>query len=150
MRRQSGFTLIELIVVLTVSAILVGLAAPSFREFTAGQRVKNAAFDLAAAMLLARSEAVKRNASVSVSQAAGGWGSGWTVAAGAVTLAAQDVTNVTITPAPDATTSSVAFQGTGRIASEVRFQFSTANSTQVRCVTIKSDGVPNTTRSNCP
>lgn len=155
MKRQSGFTLIELIVVLTISGIFLGLAIPAFREFTASQRVKNAAFDFAAAMLLARSEAVKRNGSVTVTQAAGGWANGWTVAvaAGATTLATQDAVNsVTITTNPDPT-ASISFQGNGRRptgANAVSFQFGTANTTAVRCVTVKTDGVTNTTATSCP
>jgi type IV fimbrial biogenesis protein FimT len=150
MKRQSGFTLIELIVVLTISAIFLGLAIPAFREFTASQRVKNAAFDFAAAMLLARSEAVKRNGSVTVTPAAGGWANGWTVASGMTTLATQDgLTTVTITTNPDPT-ASISFLANGRTASNITFQFGTANTTAVRCVTVKSDGVTNTTTTSCP
>lgn len=154
MKRQSGFTLIELIVVLTISGIFLGLAIPAFREFTASQRVKNAAFDFAAAMLLARSEAVKRNGPVTVTQGTGGWANGWTVAAaGATTLATQDAVNsVTITTNPDPT-ASISFQGNGRLptgANAVSFQFATANTTAVRCVTVKTDGVTNTTTTSCP
>ena len=151
MKRQSGFTLIELLVVVTISAILLGIAIPSFRDFVATQRVKNAAFEFAASMLLARSEAIKRNTAVTVTQGAGGWGSGWTVAAGGTTLATKDSThNVTITPAPDPAATSLAFQGTGRIASEIRFQFGTANTTSVRCITVSASGVTSTKTTSCP
>lgn len=151
MKRQSGFTLIELLVVVTISAILLGIAIPSFRDFVATQRVKNAAFEFAASMLLARSEAIKRNTAVTVTQGAGGWGSGWTVAAGAATLATKDsIPNVTITPAPDPAATSLAFQGTGRIASTISFEFGTANTTSVRCVTVSASGVTSTKTTSCP
>jgi type IV fimbrial biogenesis protein FimT len=151
MKRHSGFTLIELMVVLTLAGVLVGLAVPSFREFTASQRVKTAASDLAAAMLMARSEAVKRNTSVTVTQAAGGWTNGWTVAAGGTTLVNKESTgNVTVTPNPDPTTTSVAFQATGRASTTVRFQLETANTAAVRCVAISPIGVPNTSARTCP
>ena len=150
MKRLSGFTLIELLVVVTLAAVLLGLAIPSFREFTATQRVKEAAFDFAAAMLLARSEAIKRNTSVTMSQGAGGWGSGWTIAAGGTTLATKDAkAPVTVTPVPDPATASVTFQGSGRIASPVRFQFETANTPQVRCLSVSATGLTSTTTASC-
>lgn len=147
-RTHRGFTLIELMVVVTIAAVMLGLAIPSFREFTAGQRVKNTAFDFAAALLLARSEAIKRNAAVTVVHAGAGWADGWTVAVGGNTLATREATNVTITPDPNPT-ASLAYQGNGRIASTLRFQFSAANTPSVRCVTISTSGVPNTTTASC-
>ena len=152
MKRQSGFTLIELLVVVTVAAVMLGIGIPSFREFIATQRVKEAAFDVAAAMLLARSEAIKRNTSVTLSQAAGGWGTGWTIAAGGTTLATKEArAPVTVTPSPDPATASVTFQGSGRItgANAVRFQFETANTPQVRCLTLSTTGLTSTTTASC-
>ena len=151
MKRQSGFTLIEILVVLTLAGVLAGLAVPSFREFMASQRVKTASFDLVTALMMARSEAVKRNTSVSVSQATGGWTNGWTVVVGGTTLVNKDSTgNVNITTNPDPATASVAFQGTGRVAATVRFQLETPNTTAVRCVTVSPTGIPNTTTTSCP
>lgn len=148
MRTQRGFNLIELLVVVTIAAILLGVGVPSFREFMAAQRVKNTAFDFAAALLLARSEAVKRNTAVSVDQAGGNWQNGWNVMAGAATLSTKEApASVTITPTPAATT--IAYQGNGRIAGAVSFQFGSGNTTAVRCVTIGVSGVPNTTTTSC-
>jgi type IV fimbrial biogenesis protein FimT len=149
MRAQRGFTLIELLVVVTIAAILLGIGVPSMREFMASQRVKNTAFDFAAALLLARSEAVKRNASVTLGQAAGGWQNGWNVVAGGATLSTKEAQPlVTVTPNPAAT--SVAYQGNGRTGATVSFQFSAANTDTVRCVTIGVSGAPNTTTTSCP
>lgn len=152
-RRQSGFTLIELIVVLTVAAVLMGIGIPSFREFTATQKVKGAAFDFAAALLLARSEAVKRNATVTMTQTGGSWSNGWTVASGGTTLSTQgSLGTVDITPIDPSTTTAVSYQGNGRLdpATTLSFEFATAHTKQVRCLTIRSDGVPNTTSTSCP
>lgn len=79
--RAQGFTLPELLVTILVLAILASMAAPSFSQFIAGQRVRNAASDLAAAFMLMRSEAVKRNGITTLS-AAGTWSAGWVVTAG--------------------------------------------------------------------
>lgn len=152
MRPQSGFTLIELIVVLTIAAVMMGIGVPAFREFTATQKVKGAAFDFAAALLLARSEAIKRNSTATVARSGGSWNEGWSVTAGGSTLSTQgSLGTVNVTPADPATTS-VAYQGNGRLdgAATLSFQFANANTSQVRCLTIRTDGVPNTTSTSCP
>ena len=151
MRTQRGFNLIELMVVLTIAGILLGIGIPSFRGFTASQRVKNTAFDFAAALLLARSEAVKRNAPVSVAQLAANW-QGWTVSVGGTTLATKEAPpagQVTIAPNDPAITD-FTYQGSGRVGTAMRFQFSAAQTPTVRCVTIGVSGVPNTTTTSCP
>jgi len=61
-----GFTMIELLVVITISAILVATAIPSFQRFIARNRASNASNDLLAALQLARAEAIRRGAPVSV------------------------------------------------------------------------------------
>ena len=150
MPKQRGFNLIELMVVVTIAAIMLGIGVPSFRGFMATQRVKNTAFDFAAALLLARSEAIKRNTAVSVARSGANWDAGWTVTVGGTTLATKEASNVTITP-NDAAITSVAFQGNGRSAanSTVRFEIADPKSTAVRCVSISTSGVPNTTTTGC-
>lgn len=64
--RQHGFTLWELMVILAVAGIILGLAVPSFREFHRSSTMTVAANDLVAGMLLARSEAVKRQLPVTL------------------------------------------------------------------------------------
>ena len=150
MRTRRGFTLIELMVVMVIAAIMLGIGVPSMREFMASQRVKNTAFDFAAALLLARSEAVKRNTPVTLGQTAGGWQNGWSVTVGGTTLSTKEAaTGVNITPKPDPATASIAYQGNGRVGSTVSFEFAAENTKAVRCVTIGVSGVPNTTQTSC-
>ena len=79
-RHPHGFTVIEALVVIMIVGLLLGLAAPSFVTFTSSQKVKTASFDLYAAMMLARSEAIKRRKCISVIPASGSdWTSGWKV-----------------------------------------------------------------------
>jgi len=149
-RAERGFTLIELMVVITLAAILLGIAVPSFREFMASQRVKNTAFDFAATLLLARSEAVKRNTDVTLAQTGGSWENGWTVSVDGTTLSVKEAPiGVTIATTPDPT-SSLAYQGNGRVGSTVSFEFGAADTKAVRCVSIGVSGVPNTTTTSCP
>lgn len=76
---ERGFTLAEVVVAIAVLAVLVGIAVPSLRWFMVNQQVRNASFDLSTALILARSEATRRNTSVVVDQAEGGWQNGWRI-----------------------------------------------------------------------
>jgi len=65
-RKQSGFTLIEALVVIAIIAILAALAAPSFQAAIDKQRITGAAEAVLADLRWARSEAVVRNKPVRV------------------------------------------------------------------------------------
>ncbi len=73
-RYQVGFTLIELMVTLAVAAVLVGMAAPSFNTMMQNNRAATLGDEVAGAMNLARSEAVKRGARVSICASSNGTG----------------------------------------------------------------------------
>ena len=62
--RQSGFTLIELMLGIGVLAVLLMLALPSFGLMLQNARIRNAADSIMNGVQLARAEAVRRNRSV--------------------------------------------------------------------------------------
>ncbi|MDE2079796.1 MAG: GspH/FimT family pseudopilin [Burkholderiales bacterium] len=59
-----GFTLIEMLVAVAVLVILVTVAAPSFTQLIAQQRLKRINAELVTALQYARTEAVARNTSI--------------------------------------------------------------------------------------
>ena len=61
-----GFTLIELMVTLAVLAIALSVGVPTYQSLTAQSSISSAGNDLLAALALARSEALKRDATVSL------------------------------------------------------------------------------------
>ncbi len=72
-----GLTLIELLMVLTVAAILAAAAVPSFFDLAARQRLKGAADTLYGHLQHARLLAVKENTPITVSFRDSGPASGW-------------------------------------------------------------------------
>lgn len=151
-RVSAGFTLTELMIVVVVAGVLASFALPAYNDFVKNQRVKSASFDLFSTLVQARSEAVTRNTSVTVTPATGGWANGWTVAVGSTTLRSQSaIANITISQSGGATT--ITYNGTGRIAASVNpIQLSAsgaANSIQTRCISIDLSGRPVSKASTC-
>jgi len=82
---QRGVTLIELMVVTTILGILGAVAAPSFLDFIARNRIDAAANDALTSVNYARSEAIKRGTIVALCRSTNGtscattgdWEQGW-------------------------------------------------------------------------
>lgn len=83
-----GFTLIELMISIALLAILLGLAAPSYRAFVTSNRLTAQANELVGDLSLARNEAASRSRNVRVCIAASStscagsgsnWAAGWIV-----------------------------------------------------------------------
>ena len=65
-RATRGFSLIELLVTITVASVIAGLAAPSFSKMMNANRIQTGASALQGDMMYARTEALKRGTSVSL------------------------------------------------------------------------------------
>lgn len=85
--RHRGFTLIEMLVTLTVLGVLAAVAVPSFQNAFLSNRLAAFSNTFTASAQLARSEAIKRNAKVQMCRSSngtscatsGGWQQGWIV-----------------------------------------------------------------------
>lgn len=84
---NKGFTLVELIIVLTIAGVLATLAAPSIQKFVASNRLATQVNDLLADISTTRSVAIKRNTNAGICAsttgtsctAGGNWANGWLV-----------------------------------------------------------------------
>lgn len=63
---QSGFTLLELMLVVTLAGLLLGLGIPAMGGFFRNARITSAANDVMAALHFTRSEAIKRRQPVTL------------------------------------------------------------------------------------
>jgi len=74
--KSLGFSLVELMVGITIMGILAVIAVPSFQTWTQNAQIRNAAESVTNGLQKARAEAVARNANVSFTLGAG---TSWTV-----------------------------------------------------------------------
>ena len=85
MKKNSGFTILELVVTVGMVAIVVAIAIPAMQTFTQNDRLTTNINTLIGHLAYARSEAVKRSVQVSVcasndaSTCSGSWDDGWIV-----------------------------------------------------------------------
>ena len=87
MRREAGLTLVELLVAIAVLGVLLSIGVPAFGNFAVDSRLASATNRFVSAIHLARSEAVRRNARVTLCPSMDGvfcatgvgWDQGWIV-----------------------------------------------------------------------
>jgi type IV fimbrial biogenesis protein FimT len=151
MRRHAGFSLVELLVVLTIVSILLVVGVPSFKSLIATQRIKSAASNLQVYLNLTRAEALKRNANVTLSpNQSGDWSTGWNIvdpSTGTILYTTPSVSQITITGGP----TSVIYRGTGRLngTTDVVFKLNSTSTTNCRRVEVDLSGIAMVTSTGC-
>ncbi|MFN3712592.1 MAG: Tfp pilus assembly protein FimT/FimU [Alcanivoracaceae bacterium] len=77
---QTGFTIVELMLVLAVLGTVLAFGVPQFRELRANAALRGTTMDLVAALNLSRAEAVSLRATINVVPLSGSaWSSGWSL-----------------------------------------------------------------------
>lgn len=154
--REKGFTLVEMLAVMAIMSIVMALAAPNFASFASNQRLRGASSDLVTTLLTARSEAIKRNAEVTVSATVLGgsanWGRGWTATAGGQQIERKEVVSDFIDGSTSPT--AIVFDGSGRITAaggaSIQLRDGRGDSTVApRCISIDLAGRPQASVGAC-
>lgn len=159
---QRGFSLVELMLVITIVGIIVGGSIELFTSLTQSQRVRSASFEIYSTLAIARSEALKRGVNVTVFPINGNdWSQGWEIwypdassadnmpdASGngrmirSQTQMAKVIFTTSTTPL-----ASVTFTRTGRPTASPWFGLQVADHN--KCVRLELSGSPRTTTGVC-
>ncbi len=179
-RVNQGFTLVEMIITVAIAAIVLGMGVPGFQQLIRANRTVTEVNRLVTALSLARSEAVKRNATVAMCRASGSncslapgvnWENGWvvftdnvtqngTIDAGEQTLQVYErmPQGYTLRPGPTFT-NWIAFQPTGQMlgsggaaADSFRVCDDTQAAAERRLIQVNLVGRANASKNNgvCP
>ncbi|WP_178123577.1 GspH/FimT family pseudopilin [Pseudomonas sp. BN606] len=151
-RAEKGFTLVELMLALVVLAILIGIAVPSYQNIIASQRLRAAVSDLHSALVFARSEAIKRNRSITLSPSEDDWGAGWRIPSPVTgqddILVRGKISGVSI----DSSQDEVEFSASGRVTNAVEFEITVsvnADEDKTSCLKLGLDGRASSTSGEC-
>ncbi|MFP5414689.1 MAG: GspH/FimT family pseudopilin [Gammaproteobacteria bacterium] len=165
--RNRGFTLIEMMVTVAILAILIAAVTPSFRGILRDNQAATQASAVVTSLMLARSEAIKRNAPVAMcrsntgtSCAGSDWADGWilwTDIDGDAAVDSVEIVQVREALAGNfaltATGSSFTYRPDGSVtgaADSFELLPSDGDTDYGRCVAVDVTGRPSVTKGACP
>ncbi len=161
--RSGGLTLIELMITLLILAVILVFAIPNFNDAVLGARLSSNAGNLLASMQVARGEAIKRNATITVCTSTdgttcattGSWEQGWIVLAGTTVLQRQEALPTGFKVIQAGTLANISFPPT--VVGTTQASFNVCRSSPVgkqeRLLNLSATGVASVTRTEngvCP
>lgn len=160
MKRNFGFTLLELMATIAVLGVVVGIAIPSFSQMITKNRIETTAYEVLNTVQAARSEAVKRKRSVRICAAKNAqmdecdnlsnWEFGWLLVLhsdNTVLKSWQNTSNVTVT----GPTAGIKILSSGMLDNSANVEVTAPNcgAGQKRTISINRIGNTTLTQGNC-
>ncbi len=167
-RRETGFTLIELMVTIAIVAILLAIGLPSFQGSLRSNRVATSTNELMASVSLARTEAIRSTKTAAICASSNGtscstdWNQGWIVWTdndGNNTLATSEIVRYvqahpTLSLATASSAGTITFDNRGRANDEQVFTLKPGDCPSgqklQRELKVTSIGQVNMTQEYCP
>jgi type IV fimbrial biogenesis protein FimT len=113
-----GFTLIELMLALSILALLMLLGFPSFTTFLRNSEIRSMGESLLSGLRMARSDAITMNRSVLFTLDAGGWSTSYVNDDEEVVILQRFSRREVVNAVYDPTSGSIVFTGLGRVRAE--------------------------------
>jgi type IV fimbrial biogenesis protein FimT len=148
-------------VVLTIMAVLLGIGVPSFKNIALNSKLSSYTNDFIASVNQARSEAFKRNATVSLCASAngtscsstGGWEQGWIILFGSTAIAKHEAIQQGFLMSGSVNKIDFDPTGLGATSATITVCSLTPRGDQERSILVSASGrtsVVKTTTGNCP
>jgi type IV fimbrial biogenesis protein FimT len=146
-RGYRGFNLVELVIVIAIISIVASIAVPSFTGMITRMKAQGTASDLHMALIKTRSEAIKRNANVTLAIADGG--TGWTIYP--TTKVDNVLESYTVSGGVSISGDLAEYNSSGRIVGVVSFGIKAVMGSESveRCVSTSLSGMPKVKKSAC-
>lgn len=158
---DGGYTLLELMIALSIAAILLAMAVPSYSGSRLNSQLRASANDLIGSINLARSEAIKSGSTVTLCASSDGatcggtWSQGWVVRRDADVLHSQSALPAGFRITESSGNATLLFQSTGVDATAAMFTLCRSSPTaggQERVISMDATGrafVKRTTAGSC-
>lgn len=145
-RSESGFTLVELMIVIALLAVIAAVAVPGFQRLVENNQVTSTTNRLVGALNFARSEALREGQQVTLQPINGDWREGLEVVMDGDALRRFEGSETRMAISGD----SVTFRGNGLASSSETLRLCGDSGGNDRRIDVSRGGQVTTTQEDCP